>query len=252
MKTESSMSHRCIIVAVTAIDLLCPVASTMTGTPVTQISLNPKATYLHLASSDSGLAAVAIDLAALDCHPGDQVRLERLGQFDNGPQAEIFVSLLGVFSSSNVLLAPANFNRVPGAIDAGVDINTACSYYGCEATNIPQDFAIGASDGSFTSVCLTIPAGAAYLFVGPHDSLFEDNTDPAPDYALRIMRRDCPADIAPKAIGGDGTVNVSDLLAVISAWGGAGSMSDIAPPCGNGTVNVEDLLAVIGHWGACP
>lgn len=65
----------------------------------------------------------------------------------------------------------------------------------------------------------------------------------------------CLADIAPAA--GDGQVNVSDLLAVITSWGAcpappATCDADIAPAGGDGQVNVSDLLAVITSWGACP
>ena len=66
----------------------------------------------------------------------------------------------------------------------------------------------------------------------------------------------CPADIAPT--GGNGIVNVDDLLSVINGWGPcpappASCPADIAPqPFGNGVVNVDDLLAVINGWGACP
>lgn len=56
----------------------------------------------------------------------------------------------------------------------------------------------------------------------------------------------------------DGAVNVTDLLAVISAWGACGSPcpTDVAPggPCGVGTdgvTDVLDMLAVIGSWGEC-
>jgi hypothetical protein len=66
----------------------------------------------------------------------------------------------------------------------------------------------------------------------------------------------CPADIAPP--GGDGQVNVDDLLAVINAWGPCpdpcppSCSADIAPPRGNCVVNVDDLLVVINAWGPCP
>jgi hypothetical protein len=61
----------------------------------------------------------------------------------------------------------------------------------------------------------------------------------------------CPGDLAPS--GGDGAVNVADLLELISAWGlCTGCAEDFVPPGGNGTVNVDDLLGVIGAWGACP
>jgi hypothetical protein len=64
---------------------------------------------------------------------------------------------------------------------------------------------------------------------------------------------DCPADIVPS-----GTVNIDDLLAVISAWGACPlpcpprCPADIAPAIGNCAVNIDDLLAVISAWGACP
>jgi hypothetical protein len=48
----------------------------------------------------------------------------------------------------------------------------------------------------------------------------------------------------------DGTVNVTDLLAVIGAWGATGA--NAADINGDLVVNVTDLLAVIGAWGPCP
>ncbi len=63
----------------------------------------------------------------------------------------------------------------------------------------------------------------------------------------------CIEDIAPP--GGDGIVNVTDLLAVIGAWGACGDPkncpADIVPVGGDGVVNVSDLLAIIGAWGRC-
>src|SRR5262245_33451639 len=59
-------------------------------------------------------------------------------------------------------------------------------------------------------------------------------------------------------INGDGTVDVDDLVVVISGWGPCPPSvpdglpgtcpPDIAPPGGNGTVNIDDLLLVIGSW----
>ncbi len=52
----------------------------------------------------------------------------------------------------------------------------------------------------------------------------------------------------------DGSVNVSDLLAVITAWGACPAPPATCPADINhdNTVGVADLLAVIGAWGACP
>lgn len=58
----------------------------------------------------------------------------------------------------------------------------------------------------------------------------------------------CVADLT-----GDGTVDVSDLLALLGAWGDCGGAS----PCtgdlnDDGSVDVSDLLALFSAWGACP
>jgi hypothetical protein len=75
-----------------------------------------------------------------------------------------------------------------------------------------------------------------------------------PDFDTRVWYDD----LNIKAVYGcnadtnlDFTVNVNDLLAVISAWGACTN-----PPCaadidGNGSINVNDLLAVITTWGNC-
>jgi hypothetical protein len=56
----------------------------------------------------------------------------------------------------------------------------------------------------------------------------------------------CPADIA----GGDGLINIDDLLLVINFWGqGGGAPGDAN---GNGSVDIDDLLLIINAWGACP
>jgi hypothetical protein len=66
----------------------------------------------------------------------------------------------------------------------------------------------------------------------------------------------CAADIAPA--GGDGNVNVQDLLLVITSWGVCPGncpphcTADIAPGGGDCNVSVADLLTIITNWGACP
>lgn len=95
---------------------------------------------------------------------------------------------------------------------------------------------------------LIAPTAFAFRPASPNDL----NGNGLPD---RCDGQVCLADIAPA--GGNGVVNVDDLLAIINAWGpcpsGGGSCpADIAPAGGNGTVNVDDLLAVINGWGPCP
>ncbi len=49
-------------------------------------------------------------------------------------------------------------------------------------------------------------------------------------------------------INGDGNINVTDLLMVVSDWGLSDSQADID---GSGIVDLPDLLAIIGAWGPC-
>jgi hypothetical protein len=53
----------------------------------------------------------------------------------------------------------------------------------------------------------------------------------------------CPADV-----DGSGTVDVSDLLAVLAAWGGSDPDADLN---GDGNVDVTDLLNLLAAWGPC-
>ncbi len=61
-------------------------------------------------------------------------------------------------------------------------------------------------------------------------------------YDLDYLQSDCPADI-----NADGTIDVLDLLEVLSQWGGSGS----ADVTGDGVVDVLDLLEVLAAWGPC-
>ncbi|MEM7229592.1 MAG: MBL fold metallo-hydrolase [Planctomycetota bacterium] len=65
----------------------------------------------------------------------------------------------------------------------------------------------------------------------------------------------CPADCVPP--GGNGTVNIDDLLAVINAFDTTNSACDHVPDNGDGTfgngiVNIDDVLGTINAFGACP
>lgn len=60
----------------------------------------------------------------------------------------------------------------------------------------------------------------------------------------------CWGDIAPS--GGNGIVNVDDLLAIVNGWGSTGPpWSMAADTNGDGVVNIDDLLMIVNHWGPC-
>jgi len=85
----------------------------------------------------------------------------------------------------------------------------------------------------------------AYVFSDTSCMVF-GNGDIAPSLVIEYTPgdvNDCNQDVT-----GDGTVNVSDVLAVIAYWGQANDTHDIDD---SGTVGVGDLLAVIDGWGDC-
>jgi hypothetical protein len=131
--------------------------------------LNAKASYLQAAPLDAPKAPMVISLADLGAVPGDTLRLERVGTYSDltslidGAQT----ALTGIFSSSDVVLGSGTRFRVPGAVDAGPDVQTG--FLSCIlplvcqliTTDVPQDFRIG------PSLDVVVPAGAAFLIVAP-------------------------------------------------------------------------------------
>ena len=69
------------------------------------------------------------------------------------------------------------------------------------------------------------------------------------DAGGNVFDDSCGEDSCNADVSGDSYVNVTDLLAVIDAWGNSGGDADIN---GDGSVNVGDLLEVVASWGPCP
>ena len=144
-------------------------------------SVNAKSGYLRHNGTDIPVDAIAISLADIGAAPGDTLHLETVGTYhpafalSDGTETR----LGGVFSSSDEILPPSELFRIPGAIDAGQDVDTwpsifcflgECSDLGGD--DIPHDFRID------PVVDITVPAGAQYLFVAPIDDfrIWSDNT----------------------------------------------------------------------------
>lgn len=202
--------------------------------------LDSRATYLRL-NDDPGLAAAPIDLAALGVAPGDYVRIQSVGDFDNGPQGDTFTSLIGVFSATAALLPSSDQHRVPDAIDLGFEFTSANTWRGNLPTDIPEDFVITYGDDN-PHVMVRVPAGAAYLFVAPHDSLYYDNHDPDGDYGVRLEIVPCPADAS-----GDGAVNTIDFITFLNLWNAEDRLADYDS---NGVINTVDVITFPNLWTA--
>jgi hypothetical protein len=101
--------------------------------------------------------------------------------------------------------------------------------------------ALGGFDGTPTSPSSLYVSGS-FLSAGGHMS-------------RNIARWGCPttviiacqADVAPVP-GGDGTVDIDDLVAVITSWGISGP-GDVNA---DSMTNIDDLVLVITSWGPCP
>jgi PEP-CTERM motif len=160
----------------------------------TTIPIDPLQTFLFTNNDPwSGNGSVPgttpIALSGLGISGGDSIQLELLGDWYDGHAGygpgvdvsamDVVKEMIGVFSSSDTLLAPNIFDRVPDALDAGVHIATWNTLFGNMPTDSHNVFGI-------TNTFLQVPVGANYLFVAAHDIYYSDNSDPDRDFAVRI------------------------------------------------------------------
>jgi len=154
--------------------------------------VSPRATFLRT-NQDTPANPLIVSLGAAGFSPGQTLMIEALGDYSGGPTPDDRYTLLGVFSASATLLATDQLQRVPDAIDAGLDANTGNTHFGALPTNIAEDFLISVT-GSFRFTVIMVPDGATHLFVGVSDSFFGDNVDPDGDLRVRLTIADTDAD----------------------------------------------------------
>ncbi len=216
------------------LSLCCLVATAALATEVAAQSwsfpLNPRATYLRT-NNDSPLAPLILDLGSLGLAPGDWLRIESTGGFRyiNGGQ-DNYRSLIAVFSASATLLATNVQQRVPDAIAAGPEFTSGGTYSGGLPIDVPQDFFCSRNLWA-DHVEVQIPAGASHLFIGTHDSLYNDNVDPNGDYGAIVTK------IAAPTFGG-----TSEHIVMKAAVNGTPASSPdvhLAPPGSTITAQLE-------------
>jgi hypothetical protein len=131
--------------------------------------VNSKSSYLRFWPGDEPRAPRVIALADIGAVPGETLRLDALGAFSDTTSLEDGnkKTMTAVFSSTSELKSGNNRYRIPGAIDAGTDVNTG-GYWSCflifcsfQSSDIPQDFRVD------PGVSVVVPPGANYLFVAP-------------------------------------------------------------------------------------
>jgi len=149
------------------------------------IPIPPRSAFLR-ASQDTVTDPVILTLATLGIAPGDLIRIRVQGEFTFNTANVISRNSVAVFSSSATLLASNLQQRVPGAIEAGVDFISAPTFNGGLPTDIPQDFRLGDHNGPLPGVDVVVPPGATHLFLSVYDSFYQDNKDTDADFAAEV------------------------------------------------------------------
>lgn len=197
------MTHLKVFRVMATVGLLLVLANHSLGA---FIQLNPRGTYLQTYSDSGATVSSRIALASLGIQPGDWIRIEGQGYMKrNSATPDETREIISVFSSNNTLLSADLQFRVPGAIDAGVDFETLNTYYpysNGHPTDIPEDFAVASASLNFDHVIVQVPAGAAYLFVAPHDCYYSDNSDPNGDFGIEITEVPEPSTLSLLALPG--------------------------------------------------
>jgi hypothetical protein len=183
--------------ATLAVVLVLLTASAVTRAYGVTVPVDPRAAFLRTGEPDTPAAPTILDLAALGFAAGASMLVEQRGDFAfRSDLPDTATVMLGVFSASSTLLAKGNLNRVPDAIDAGVDAVSGPTFHGNLATDIPEDFRID------PATHITVPAGALFLLVGVSDSFYGDNVDPDQDLAVSVTAVPEPSTLVLLASGG--------------------------------------------------
>ena len=149
-----------------------------------EFQLSPQATFIRADAGDTISGPIVIDLGSLGIVPGQVIGLSSSGFYVWGiGQADEARSTNMVFSTSSELLPYTELNRVPGAIPAtmpAIFTTNTCYLPAGQTTDIGEDFAINVPE------IVTVPAGAAFLFIGTYDCAYWDNSDPNGDLKVTI------------------------------------------------------------------
>lgn len=148
-------------------------------------SLTSREAFLHTVS-DNPAPPLILDLAQLGIAPGQWLRLGTHGAYTifNGSTDDNH-HLIGVFSSSSTLQGTAALHRVVDAIAAGGAYVSGNTWHGNQPTDVPEDFFCSRT-GRGENIDIEVPAGATHLFLGIHDSLYSDNSDPNGDFGADL------------------------------------------------------------------
>ena len=149
--------------------------------------IDPAGTYLRT-NADAANGPTVLKLDSLGVDAGDSLFVRILGEADlnpaasqNGQPGASSFTTIGVFSSSETVLASDVLNRIPDAIDVPGEIVTGSTAIGDLPTDIGEDVLV--NRGQFL-----VPTGATTLFLSPNDRFFSDNTATSFTATLSVKR----------------------------------------------------------------
>ncbi len=163
--------------------LMSAVLATPLAARAVYFSLDPLDTFLRTSQDIDAGNAISVDLAALGIEPGERIRIRQIGSYQPGEEGfeDDATFILGVFSTSAVLLPGTELDRVQDAVASELDPwLTGPTFFDTLGTDISEDFAV-------TSSVIQVPPGATHLFLAPPDSYYSDNSDPNGDFGVKIQ-----------------------------------------------------------------
>jgi hypothetical protein len=152
-----------------------------------------------------------------------------------------------IYSGAGAQLA-ISFSNVPGGYSGEGNIDVDPMFNSIESGSfqiLPNSPCVDAGNDT------ALPDDVTTDLAG-NERVFGDSVDMGAFEALYSAAAECVADIRPD--GGDGTVTVTDVVAVVFAYGNAcGNCSeDISPELGDGEVNINDVMEAVTRMGPCP
>jgi hypothetical protein len=160
-------------------------ADTLHAGPV-MIPVAAAGTYLRTDPGDPASEPTIVDLRLMGILPGMMVYLRETGTFSYGAHTAITGDFMGaLFSPTGIILEPSTVNRVPDAVDIGLQVLSPPTWVNALPTDIPNDFPVHPrfSGGTTTVV---VPQNGNFLIVGVIDSYYSDNLLTADSLGITI------------------------------------------------------------------
>lgn len=153
----------------------------------TFVGLDGRDSFLRLQGDDGALGPAYPSLIRLGLAPGDNVCFEARGDYSVAPGVTARQLgqplVIAAFSASETFLDETNQVRIADAVGPDGGLVTPATYIDGLPTDFPQDF-------DATDTCVTVPAGARYLFMGAYDNFYSDNDAAGSEpFGVRIVRQ---------------------------------------------------------------